>query len=132
MLSALIDWSLVYQSLFRYVLQSRLGSNVTGLNYFLNLGWDSQAVYASDISAEVGPQTRFIFNKYVDELNSLGPEFVILRGPVYDTNNTLRVPPDKVLSISELYNMNWNINTTVNFIQIHMIQNYVQSLFFAL
>jgi hypothetical protein len=109
-----------------------LGSKVTGLNYFLNLGWDSQAVYASDISAEVGPQTRFIFNKYVDELNSLGPEFVILRGPVYDTNNTLRVPPDKVLSISELYNMNWNINTTVNFIQIHMIQNYVQSLFFAL
>ena len=82
-------------------------------SYFLNLGWDSKAAYASDLSAEVGPKERFLFNKYVDELNSLGAEFVILKGPVFDTNNTLKIAANEVLSLLDMYSMTWSMNNTV-------------------
>jgi hypothetical protein len=112
--SALIDWSVVYDALFRYALSHRFSFN-SSESYLLSLGWDSWAVQISDLSAEINPSIRSVFLSYVDEMNSLGAEFVVLKGPVRDTQNITQIPPGYSPTLLELYNITWNMNNTVSF-----------------
>lgn len=114
--SALIDWSLVYNALFRYALNQNQNHDTNSFeSYLLSLGWDSHAVHISDLSAEVNPSILSEFLSYVDEMNSLGAEYVVLKGPVTDTENKTQIPPGYSPTLFELYNINWNMNNTVGF-----------------
>jgi hypothetical protein len=84
---------------------------------FVGLGWNSEAVLVSDLSSNVSPKLLKQFKNEVEILNSKGAEYVILCGPLNDTEGVTHYVESNgqgyCPTIQELYGIDWSLSNTV-------------------
>jgi hypothetical protein len=83
-------------------------------NDYISMTYNDDAVLISPISARVPPEIKDLLDEEIQEMNNLGANRVVLRGPVYDTNGACKIAPDDTFTYPELYSMTWDINNTVD------------------
>jgi hypothetical protein len=108
LVSSMFSWNSLYYRLIQSHFEGKSGYQV------LFEGFEDGAAYIADISPLVPPEIRNILTYEEDMMKSVGSLNYVLCGPVYDTNNNLRIANNTCPSLNDLYSQNWFIRGTID------------------